>query len=279
MNSTSPPWCNFKSGAGGAKLAEQSVGRLPRARQPSDVRTAVECQRTETDGVDQEGVDRLGDHAAVGGDLNHSLLVFRVCTRLIQACHDSDDRASFGQQVVQPRRPPGRVDNHADRPILQDRQGFWCRDRGDTLPACAVCLCMSVRSAASQEPQVGVVPADPLEGKDHLVPGVVGHAARGDHEHRIGLVASINLDRHSLNPGRKELGGVPVTPYLTAWASSGKSGRATREQALRLMAIRQARLEPLALSASGHERMINGRAAASGGERIGFSAGIACFGA
>ncbi len=138
---------------------------------------------------------------------------------------------------------------------------------------------MSVRSAASQEPQVGVVPADPLEGKDHLVPGVVGHAARGDHEHRIGLVASINLDRHSLNPGRQELGGVPVTPYLTAWASSGKSGRATREQALRLMAIRQARLEPLALSASGHERMINGRAAASGGERIGFSAGIACFGA
>ena len=32
------------------------------------------------------------------------------------------------------------------------------------------------------------------------------------------------------------------------------------------MASRQARLEPLALSASGHERMVNGRAAASGGE-------------
>src|SRR5208283_5127799 len=54
--------------------------------------------------------------------------------------------------------------------------------------------------------------------------------------------------------------------YLTAWANSGKSGRANREQALRHMASRQARLEPLALSASGHERMVNGRAAASGGE-------------
>ncbi len=44
------------------------------------------------------------------------------------------------------------------------------------------------------------------------------------------------------------------------------------------MAIRQARLEPLALSASGHERMVNVRAAASGGKRIDFSAGIAWFG-
>ena len=183
------------------------MGRLPRARQPSDVRTAVECQRTEADGVDQEGVDRLGDHTAVGGDLNHSLLLFRVCTRLIQACHDSDDRASFGQEVVQPRRPPGSVNNHADRPILQDRQGLWCGDRGDMLPTCALCLCMSVRSAASQEPQVGVVPADPLERKDHLVPCVVGHATRADHEHRLGLVASINLERHSLEPGGQELDG------------------------------------------------------------------------
>jgi hypothetical protein len=32
------------------------------------------------------------------------------------------------------------------------------------------------------------------------------------------------------------------------------------------MAIRQARLEPLALSASGHERMVNGWAATSGEE-------------
>jgi len=31
--------------------------------------------------------------------------------------------------------------------------------------------------------------------------------------------------------------GVPGTPYLTAWTNSGKSGR---EQALRLLAIRQA---------------------------------------
>src|SRR5208337_4269472 len=33
---------------------------------------------------------------------------------------------------------------------------------------------------------------------------------------------------------------------------------ARKEQALRLMAIRQARLEPLALSASSHERIVNG---------------------
>ena len=47
---------------------------------------------------------------------------------------------------------------------------------------------------------------------------------------------------------------VPGTPYLTAWANSGKSGK---ELALRLMAIRQARLEPLALIVSGRERMFN----------------------
>ena len=41
-------------------------------------------------------------------------------------------------------------------------------------------------------------------------------------------------------------------PYLTAWANSGRSGR---ERALRLTAIRQGRLEPLALSVSGRERM------------------------
>jgi len=44
------------------------------------------------------------------------------------------------------------------------------------------------------------------------------------------------------------------------------------------MAIRQARLERLALSASGHERMFNGWAAASGEKRIDFSAGVAWFG-
>ena len=37
------------------------------------------------------------------------------------------------------------------------------------------------------------------------------------------------------------------------------------------MAIRQARLEPLALSVSGRERMFNGGAAASGENRIDFS--------
>jgi hypothetical protein len=45
------------------------------------------------------------------------------------------------------------------------------------------------------------------------------------------------------------------------------------------MAIRQARLEPLALSVSGRERMFNGWAAASGEERIDLSVGIARFGA
>ncbi len=44
------------------------------------------------------------------------------------------------------------------------------------------------------------------------------------------------------------------------------------------MAIRPARLEPLALSASGHERMVNGRAAASGEKRIDLSEEIAWFG-
>jgi len=44
------------------------------------------------------------------------------------------------------------------------------------------------------------------------------------------------------------------------------------------MAIRQARLEPLALSASGHERMVKGPTAASKEQRIDFSAGIAWFG-
>jgi len=72
--------------------------------------------------------------------------------------------------------------------------------------------------------------------------------------------------------------GVPGTPYLTAWANSGKSGRASREQALHRMAIRQARLERLALSASGHERMVKGPTAASKEQRIDFFAGIAWFG-
>jgi len=39
---------------------------------------------------------------------------------------------------------------------------------------------------------------------------------------------------------------------------------------LRLMAIRQARLEPLALSVFGRERMVNGWAAAGGEKRIDF---------
>ncbi len=44
------------------------------------------------------------------------------------------------------------------------------------------------------------------------------------------------------------------------------------------MAIQPAHLEPLALSASGHARMVNGRAAASGEEQIDLSEEIAWFG-
>ncbi len=44
------------------------------------------------------------------------------------------------------------------------------------------------------------------------------------------------------------------------------------------MAIRRARLEPLALSASGRERMFNGWAAASGEKRMDLSEEIAWFG-
>ena len=95
----------------------------------------------------------------------------------------------------------------------------------------------------------------------------------GDYDGR--LTSDIRRER----PGCQSSGGVPGTPYLTAWANSGKSGRASRERALRLMAIRQARLEPLALSVSGRERMVYGPTAASEEKRIDFSAGIAWFGA
>jgi hypothetical protein len=44
------------------------------------------------------------------------------------------------------------------------------------------------------------------------------------------------------------------------------------------MAIRQPRLEPLALSVSGRERMFNGWAAASGEEKFDLSEAIARFG-
>ncbi len=47
---------------------------------------------------------------------------------------------------------------------------------------------------------------------------------------------------------------------------------------MRLIAIRQARLEPLALSVSDRERMFNGWAAASEDKRIDFSARVAWFG-
>jgi hypothetical protein len=44
------------------------------------------------------------------------------------------------------------------------------------------------------------------------------------------------------------------------------------------MVIRQARLEPLALSVSGHERMVNSWAAASGEEKFDLPEAIARFG-
>ncbi len=71
---------------------------------------------------------------------------------------------------------------------------------------------------------------------------------------------------------------VQGTPCLTAWADSGKSGRARRGQALRLIAIRQTRLEQPELSGSSQERMAYGPTATSGGKRIDFSTGIAWFG-
>ncbi len=72
--------------------------------------------------------------------------------------------------------------------------------------------------------------------------------------------------------------GVPGPPYLTAWANSGKSGGATREHALRLMAIWQARLEQPELSSSSQETMVYGPTATSGGKRIDLSEEIAWFG-
>ena len=49
------------------------------------------------------------------------------------------------------------------------------RSRGHVASA-VVRLGVCVRIVARQEPQVGVVPTDPLEGKRDLVPCAVGHA-------------------------------------------------------------------------------------------------------
>ena len=50
-----------------------------------------------------------------------------------------------------------------------------------------------------------------------------------------------------------------------------ESGRVVIAETGTQMGIRPARLEPLALSAYGHERMVNGRAAASEEKRIDLS--------
>ena len=70
----------------------------------------------------------------------------------------------------------------------------------------------------------------------------------------------------------------PWTPCLSVRANPGKSGRASREKALRLAAVRPARLEPSASSAADYERMVADRAAASGEKRMDLSEGIAWFG-
>ena len=99
-------------------------------------------------------------------------------------------------------------------------------------------------------------------------PGTSGNPAGYSRGRRISdaierLIEEMALDREfgataiAMALGKKYMlkrKGVPGTPYLTAWANSGKS---RREQALRLMAIGQARLKPLTLS-PGHERTVNG---------------------
>jgi len=63
-------------------------------------------------------------------------------------------------------------------------------------------------------------------------------------------------------------------------AKDGRDGHRNRdgEGRHRLEAIRQALLELVASSASGHERMVNGRAAASWEKRMDLSEEIAWFG-
>ena len=53
----------------------------------------------------------------------------------------------------------------------------------------------------------------------------------------------------------------------TATSNRGQPGN-TQGQSSQLLAIMQALLKPPALSASGHERMVNGRAAVSGEKRL-----------
>ena len=66
-------------------------------------------------------------------------------------------------------------------------------------------------------------------------------AARRRMEAVKGAVLSLLRDAYERHDwvGVIAFRGVPGTPYITAWANSGKS---RRKRALRLMAIRQARL-------------------------------------
>jgi hypothetical protein len=73
-------------------------------------------------------------------------------------------------------------------------------------------------------------------------------------------------------------GGSQYTIWKPVHQVGGKDGRdGHRDKERRGIAAyghRQARLEPQALSATGHERMVNGWAAANGEERFDLSAGI-----
>ena len=93
------------------------------------------------------------------------------------------------------------------------------------MPALVVRLGVCVRIAACPEPQVGVVPTDPLEGKRDLVPCAVGHAARPDHEHSLGLVASIDVGPPSLNPCGKDL-----DCQIAGWIQTARDHGVEREE-------------------------------------------------
>ena len=120
-------------------------------------------------------------------------------------------------------------------------------------------------------------PSWPPNSANGLIPSLTAWA-KSQPPGNVAIVSKIGGESRAALPDRRPrspLPRVPGTPYLTAWSNSGKSGR---ERALRLMAIRQARLEPLALSVSGRERMFNGWAAASEEKRTDFSARVAWFG-
>src|SRR5208337_3548523 len=123
-------------------------------------------------------------------------------------------------------------------------------------------------------------PAYPAGGKTR--------AARrdGDDRHARGVAtaaggARIHGSRASTAAAEGTKGRRGGTTKLTKHTKKGrhiKDKKTRGGQALTLTAIWQARLERVASSASWHERMVNGRAAASGEKRIHLSETIAWFG-